>query len=736
MEIKGNFLSIILILVFSTSLLFTGCHQEREETNKVDIPFSEKQIKMPPNINYISDLCIMEDGTLKAICVDRTNHFVSQWDYNLENNNWSKVTDYTDKLNVTLTNKTELIGYLSPDGKVEITVTKWTDEMGKNSASQYFLFDKTNDPVEILKADNNTEESKPDEMEFHPICFSRSGEIVPISMLDNVYRSDINYSCGEELFAELKPPLIYTVFNDSFIGLGYGKYESVDLLSNELIDDPTLEYMAKDAENEFIKGQNEIAVIRSKSNENIYFYLNNKGIWQYEQKGDMVQKSKLVDGNNTILGIQDNFFDKLMAYDDSNLFLTGENSNGPFLLKYTKEDQKPKETRNIVAFSLYDTDAIRQLINAFNREQNEINVIYKYGITDDEITIEDAINKLNTNILAGEGPDILFLDNMKPESYIDKSLLGNISSILDNNNMVLPNPVSSKSGDEILYAIPCGFSLMSISGDKVVLDNSDSINDLITNMEKNDKEFPAESFNDNVVLLYLAYIEPLSSNSISKDVIADFYKSLDDIRAMTNRADKEDVYFSANSLNINSVQNYRHSANDKSIIGLDYISSVSDLTEINYFMNKKELTYKYLADKNDEYYIPRTIVSMNNNSKNKKDSLSFIKYSINEGGQKSISTINQLPVNKSVLSDKLEAQGKIQMYDATLDKTHNIPPFSNSDRKKFIKYIDKRFKSTNNDGIVMEIIFKNAQAYLNGEISIENATESTMQKLSVYNDEQ
>ena len=46
---------------------------------------------------------------------------------------------------------------------------------------------------------------------------------------------------------------------------------------------------------------------------------------------------------------------------------------------------------------------------------------YETGMGDgDSVTREDALKKLNTRIMAGEGPDVIVLDDMPVDSYIEK----------------------------------------------------------------------------------------------------------------------------------------------------------------------------------------------------------------------------------------------------------------------------------------------------------------------------
>ena len=49
---------------------------------------------------------------------------------------------------------------------------------------------------------------------------------------------------------------------------------------------------------------------------------------------------------------------------------------------------------------------------------------------DDGVTRTDALKTLNTEIMAGKGPDILILDGISSETYVEQGMLEDLSGIL------------------------------------------------------------------------------------------------------------------------------------------------------------------------------------------------------------------------------------------------------------------------------------------------------------------
>ena len=50
---------------------------------------------------------------------------------------------------------------------------------------------------------------------------------------------------------------------------------------------------------------------------------------------------------------------------------------------------------------------------------------------DDAVTTSDAIRTLNTEVMGGNGPDILLMDGLPVNSYVEKGLLADVSDTVN-----------------------------------------------------------------------------------------------------------------------------------------------------------------------------------------------------------------------------------------------------------------------------------------------------------------
>lgn len=94
-------------------------------------------------------------------------------------------------------------------------------------------------------------------------------------------------------------------------------------------------------------------------------------------------------------------------------------------------DMPSTPSQTLVAYSLTESDVLRQAITRYQEANPDVYVEYRVGLSEDGgATKEDAIKKLNTEIMAGKGPDLLILDGLPTESYKEKGVLLDISPYL------------------------------------------------------------------------------------------------------------------------------------------------------------------------------------------------------------------------------------------------------------------------------------------------------------------
>lgn len=125
--------------------------------------------------------------------------------------------------------------------------------------------------------------------------------------------------------------------------------------------------------------------------------------------------------------------------------------------------------KELKVYSLTKDDVMQKTASLFMQKYPEVYVNYEVGMSGTGgQTAEDAIRALNTQIMAGEGPDVLLLDGLPLESYEEKGLLADLSEILETAKKQEPVFENIAEGfrrkDGGIYAVPARFSIPALLG--------------------------------------------------------------------------------------------------------------------------------------------------------------------------------------------------------------------------------------------------------------------------------
>lgn len=134
------------------------------------------------------------------------------------------------------------------------------------------------------------------------------------------------------------------------------------------------------------------------------------------------------------------------------------------LASFTYDPNMPSTpSQTLSAYSLTENDVLRQAITRYQEKNPDVYVEYRVGMgAEDGVTREDAIKKLNTELMAGKGPDLLILDGLPLDSYQEKGVLMDISPYLaklEAEEPLLPNIKESFTKDGKITMIPAAVTL-------------------------------------------------------------------------------------------------------------------------------------------------------------------------------------------------------------------------------------------------------------------------------------
>ncbi|MDE7233036.1 MAG: extracellular solute-binding protein, partial [Lachnospiraceae bacterium] len=159
-------------------------------------------------------------------------------------------------------------------------------------------------------------------------------------------------------------------------------------------------------------------------------------------------------------------------------------------------DMPSTPSQTLVAYCLTESDVLRQAITRYQEDNPDVYVEYRVGLSEEGgVTREDAIKKLNTEIMAGKGPDLLVLDGLPTDSYKEKGVLLDISPYLaelETREPLLANIKESFTEDGKITMIPAAVTLPMYYTEQENMTGVSDLSALADLFEKLRKDHPGE----------------------------------------------------------------------------------------------------------------------------------------------------------------------------------------------------------------------------------------------------
>lgn len=165
------------------------------------------------------------------------------------------------------------------------------------------------------------------------------------------------------------------------------------------------------------------------------------------------------------------------------------------LIRFTFDPDKesvPQERLRI--YSLKENVDMHAAVSFYQIQNPDVFVEYEVGMEEGgAVTREDAIKKLNTQIMAGEGPDILILDDLPVDSYMEKGMLRDLKGLVDElGDTVFENLICAFAREDKIYAVPGQVRFPVILGKKEDISELTGLMSLADRVEQMREENPKQ----------------------------------------------------------------------------------------------------------------------------------------------------------------------------------------------------------------------------------------------------
>ncbi len=467
------------------------------------------------------------------------------------------------------------------------------------------------------------------------------------------------------------------------------------------------------------------------------------GIHRFKKNGTLWETT--VDGILNSMNLPTNHINALFVTENEKeeYYVSYKNDDNGFqLMHYVFDKNVPAvPTHEITVFSLQESKTVRQAISLFQMKNSDVKVNYIVAMGLEGGIVSDYIMALNTELLAGNGADILLLDGLPVDSYLQKGVLADYSDIikpLEESGELLSNITSCYGADGKVYQMPLRFSVPLIMGKQEALSSVNKMDDIISYIAKNN-EIPYSSPTSYRCLLqnYLA----LYSKQFYKDGLLDkkqLVNFLNDLKIIAENTNAMETNKENDLTNLNTDIIDCDTLFHGDILGIAYGRFSSDMVQVT---NITSLILPEVLNEQDgmdiapinQLFVPKGMVGLNKASKETALAKQFIKFLFSEVAQ-SADLNNGFPINMKSIEKWMAEERENFMY-GDYDKEGNVMkgewPLKEV-RENLLKTMQGLTAPVEINQIVDSIIIKETLPFFAGKISVEQAADMVESKINTY----
>lgn len=330
-----------------------------------------------------------------------------------------------------------------------------------------------------------------DERGITDFCFTETGRLFAGVHNNAVYEISTTDGSSKKAFSLEEVPTYLTVCQkDILLCAGMDKVYLYDLKSGDFLEDAVLQDFIKENYTRVEGfGENRYNVYLFGGEENIVYLAGKKGLHRHVIGGSSVEQ--IIDGSSSSFGDPSHLIELAVMLDNQEFLALFSDNN---VIKYTYDAEIPSVPNDrLIVYSLEENSTVRQAITVYQTANPDMQITYEIGMEDDSITREDALKKLSTGLLNGSGPDVLILDKMPYNSYMDKGVLMDIHDVaegLQGENGLLTNLITPLYTNNRLYMLPAEFRLPMIAGHQEDIANTNDYQGIAEAVEAMRKKYP------------------------------------------------------------------------------------------------------------------------------------------------------------------------------------------------------------------------------------------------------
>ena len=452
----------------------------------------------------------------------------------------------------------------------------------------------------------------------------------------------------------------------------------------------------------------------------------------------------LVDSMNATIGITTTMVTAMEIDSNGNIWCVVEDYNTSKTDLYCYSHTMIEGAEEILTFyTMKESDWLKKLVIDFQNSYPQY-AVQMVVDNDKAMTTQDKLRNLNAQLLSGSGPDILMLDGLPVDSYIEKGILTDISECIENSDVIegVKHTVKTEDGT---------FFVATRMGIPVVLDQQgeasmlESVESLEQALQNKSLVLPAIEADALAELLSVLYYDELftTDGTLDETKLTSLIEAMKLMKANGYVGEIDEyaqAFMEENSARFgltclptfgwSSSLVYNLAVNEANVAIRECSCIHMDVLGIASKLDKNMSVLKNM-------YFPYGQLGVNSGSDSQEAAKQFVSFALSEREQ-SVYVEDGIPVTYA----GLEAYTKVQ--NPNVGMGFSMPDGSEvelrwpteSEIGSFVELCKMVDKSQQVEQVTAQMIKTQCQKYLTGEASEDETSENIKKQIKTYLEEQ
>lgn len=483
--------------------------------------------------------------------------------------------------------------------------------------------------------------------------------------------------------------------------------------------------------------------------EELYF-ATHSGIF-YHRLGQSTTE-QLANGELISIGDTSMSFRELARFDDGHFTVFAVDSLGTercYSYVYDPDASAVPE-KQLNVYALEDSEVLQQAISMYQKNNPDVFVKKTIGMSgDDSVTAEDAIKTLNTEIMAGNGPDVLVLDGLPAESYIEKGILSDISALAedaDQTDGLFTNITDAFRKDGRLYQIPLRFFCAAAEWDEGLPAIQGTPEQLARACEALPGSAPVLTPFSAEYILYAFYdaFSPSwrTETGIDAAALKESLAAVKKLYDMDGYAEDERISyyisFDSSMYHGQSVYGTLTGGSINRLMGNSQVSigtlcGVDSVRELYGIESSRAGNFGLLCPGEQQIFVPFVCLGLAEAAKDTEIAQDFIRAALSADGQRQMTThfsVNRKAHEKECQNDKTYSISTSGPDGQQVG--YEVKPLEETQIQSLTAMLERLNTPMWSDRVVQDLVISEGKKYLLGEQSLEDTVSAVTQKVQLY----